>query len=47
MDGPFIRAGSRSTVNERAAIYFGDEWHNEDQLRLLIYVLLSGRGCGS
>lgn len=44
MDGPFIRAGSRSTVNERAAVYFKHEWHNEDQLSSLIYMLLSGKG---
>lgn len=44
MDGSFIRAGSRSTENERAAVYFKHEWHNEDQLGLLIYLLLSGKG---
>lgn len=46
MDGPFIRAGSRSAANERAAVYFRDEWHNDDQLGLLIYLLLSGKGHG-
>lgn len=46
MDGPFIRAGSRSAVNGRVAVYVKDEWHNEDQLGPLIYLLLTGKGHG-
>lgn len=32
MDGSFIKAGSGSIENERAAVYLKHEWHNEDQL---------------
>lgn len=47
MDGPFIRAGSRSAVNERAAVDSQDEWHNEDQSGLLIYQLLTIMGAAA
>lgn len=42
MDGPFIRTGSKSTVNERAAVYSKDaQCTMKDQSGLLIYLLLS------
>lgn len=46
-DGSFIRSGSRSAVNERAAGDSQDEWHNEDQSGLLIYQLLTIMGAAA